>query len=265
MDQSDVEKLLRDVHVLIGDGAPVAGEPDKVIIEKQELFNKFEEISSCIYELMDQYQVTQVSRDKAKAKQRKECEQIIEHATTKANDVYSASIMYTDEAISRLTRVMDEMKTGMAEAVRQAEYAVDEQIIQVRSNKKELQDQLYEMRDANMYLNLVADRRREIEAREQNNKDSNGVVAYGNLKKPSNIDKVPYVKTEIKLNSDYFDKAKQTIEGFMLEPEESKSVGEPEIRVNMESPYFKWKKAHEQEQNQDADERPVDKAPENEE
>lgn len=98
--QDNTEKVLRSLHVLLSKSEPYPKEPSKVIIDKQQVIDLLAELNTCIYQIMDEYELTIRSRDKAERDFHKKGDQIIWDASRKAEDIYAASVMYMDETLN---------------------------------------------------------------------------------------------------------------------------------------------------------------------
>ena len=98
--QDKLERVLRDIHVLISRSEPYDKTGSKIIVEKQKMFEQLSLFNNCIYEMMDDYEITQQSRDKADREAKKRGDKIIWNASRNAEDVYAASVLYTDEALT---------------------------------------------------------------------------------------------------------------------------------------------------------------------
>lgn len=157
--QSEIERMLREIHVMVVQGGSVAGDNDQVILNKTQLFQALEQINQCMYDMMDQYELTEKSKSKAVLKVKDHTDLMLEDANRKAEDIYSASIMYTDDAIGRVVKILEESQLAMDETMRKAQWLVEEEKSMIKMNQRELQDQLMEMQDANIYLNIIEDRR----------------------------------------------------------------------------------------------------------
>ena len=87
--QDKLERVLRDIHVLISRSELYDNTGEKIIVEKKKMFEYLNHLNACIYEMMDEYEVTQQSRDKAEREARKKGDAMIfkafEHAVQTAN------------------------------------------------------------------------------------------------------------------------------------------------------------------------------------
>ncbi|MBE5906877.1 MAG: hypothetical protein E7277_08875 [Lachnospiraceae bacterium] len=247
--ENNWEKVLKQIHVMVSECPKVRGEQDKVVMDKQVLFEYLNQMSQCFYDMLDEYKLTVQQKKEAKYQMRKEYDTAVKQAETAAEDVYSASVMYTDEAITRLVRIVEQSKRSVEQIALEFQNKMQEETNSLRMNQKELQDVLFEMRDDQMYLSLINDRRREIqEQKDRLEKDKE--LAYSGMNAPS------YPKPEIKINKEYFAKMGLNEDGTP-KPIEEKKVEAPEIKVNTNSNYFKWKAAQQEtkstEEEQDLD------------
>jgi len=161
--QDNTERVLRNFHVLLSKSEPVPNNPGKVIVEKQQVLDLLAELNTCIYGIMDEYEMTARSRDKAEREFHRQGDQIIWEASRKAEDVYAASVMYTEEALSRISDIIKNAASGMEEIYRVMGDKLEEEQKHVSSNQSELKATLRELRDTEKYLRLIEDRNEEIE------------------------------------------------------------------------------------------------------
>ena len=161
--QSEVERMLREIHVMVAQAATIPGNDNQVILNKNQLFEILERINLCMYDMMDQYEITEKSKAKAVRQVKNQTDEMLEDASKKAEDIYSASIMYSDDAIGRVIKILEDAQLSMDETVRKAQLLVEEEKSIVRMNQRELQEQLLEMQDSNLYMNLIEEKRKKIE------------------------------------------------------------------------------------------------------
>ena len=243
--QDNMEKVLREIHVLLSKSNPYERDSNYLVVNKKEMLEILKELAVCMSDVMDEYEMTQQGREQAHRETRRIGEEIIDDAKSKAEDVYAASVMYTDEALKRILDIMDEAD----EAVRtvydnMAEKLANERKL-VSGDKMELKSLLQGLKDTDKYMSIIEDRNRKI-AKEKQQEEEPEASPYA------------AVKPEIKINRDYFEQQGLAFEEMEEEqPEEQTEKIAPEISVNLDSEYFKWK---EQEGKEDASEE--DKQPE---
>jgi len=241
--QSEVERMLREIHVMVAQAATIPGNENQVILNKNQLFEILERINLCMYDMMDQYEITEKSKAKAVRQVKNQTEVMLEDASKKAEDIYSASIMYTDDAIGRVIKILEDAQLSMDETVRKAQLLVEEEKSIVRMNQRELQEQLMEMQDSNLYLNLIEERRKKIDKLNLENRAitkelSKAVISH----LQSSGSRVAGVMSEVKVNPEYYKKTGQSMNPDLggAYPDEVK-IEKAEVKVNLNSEYFKRK------------------------
>lgn len=234
--QTNTEKVLRSIHVLLSQSEPYTKEPSKVIVEKQKILDLLSDLNKCIYEIMDEYELTKQSRDRAEREFQKKGDQLIWDASRKAEDIYAASVLYTDEALRSVTEIMKKNHEQLKASYEEMERKLLEQEERVRRNQSELKGQLQDLVDTEKYLRIIEDRNQELEkqkARQEGREFEKKPSLYANR------------QTEVRVNTAVLEQL-----GIVpLEEEaqsdsastEEKSAKEAEIQVNLDSDYFAWK------------------------
>lgn len=264
--QDNTEKVLRSLHVLLSKSEPYPKEPSKVIIDKQQVIDLLAELNTCIYQIMDEYELTIRSRDKAERDFHKKGDQIIWDASRKAEDIYAASVMYMDETLNRMQDIMQEADKKVGAIYQEIKEQMEKEEQELRTNKSELKGQLQDLVDTEKYLKIIEERNREIEKEKME-----GRPEYEQEKRE---EKAIYAnrQTDIKINQAYLDKLGLSVpEEPVEEPEkvpdepevqapvmvedddEELKQLEAELRVNLDADYFKWK--DEQEEQEPAEEK----------
>jgi hypothetical protein len=183
---------------MLSKSEPAKGQPGKVAVDKQEMIDLLAELNKGVYAIMDEYELTTQSRDRAERVFQKQGEDIVRSANRKAEDIYAASVMYTDEALSRVQEIMRKSAEELQNIHAEMDRKLKEEIYTVKSNQLELKSQLQDLVDTDKYLKLIDDRNREIE-REKARKDgqevpSERVSIYANR------------QTEVRVNKAYLQK-----------------------------------------------------------
>lgn len=195
--QDNVEKVLRSLHVMLSKSEPVSGQPGKVIVDKQEMVDLLSELNKGMYAIMDEYELTTQSRDHAEREFQKHGEEIIRNANHKAEDIYAASVMYTDEALSHTQEIMRMAASAVETICEELARKLKEEEHTVKTNQLELKSQLQDLVDTDKYLKLIEDRNREIEKekeRREGKTPENKASIYANR------------KTEVRVNKEYLEK-----------------------------------------------------------
>ena len=234
--QDNTEKILRGLHVLLSKSEPYMKEPTKVIVDKQQMLDLLEQLNESMYDIMDEYELTKQGRDRAEREFQKKGDEIIWNASRKAEDVYAASVMYTDEALNRVQDIMKETDEAISEIYNKLNVQLKEQEKMLRHNQLELKSTLQDLVDTEKYLKLIEERNREIKRKQDKNKP---VEEY---------EKNIYLnrQTEIKINQEYFEKM-----GISMDSEEESQISESievsnvDVKVDLDADYFQWKEGKE--------------------
>ena len=74
--QDKTEQVLREMHIMYANSEVYDKATNRVIIDKKEALNLLQRLNVCIYELMEEHELTQQSRDAAERqfRNRRGCE-----------------------------------------------------------------------------------------------------------------------------------------------------------------------------------------------
>lgn len=235
--QDKLERILREMHIMISRGQ-VAGEDENcVIINKKDMQKTLTALSQTVSEMMEIYEMTAESRDRAEREAEKQRTQIVRNANLQAEDIYAASVIYTDDALGRIQDIIDEAEKSTKEVLTRLNREMEEEKRIVRSNQVELKVQLEDLKDTAKYIKIIEERNREAAKEKAKKQEDAPVRRYERKteKEPVHVTVVP----EIKINEEYFEKAGLTPEGLPVDMESSqeKTYEKPEIKINEE--YFK--------------------------
>ncbi len=236
--QEHTERVLRDIHVLFSKAESYNGSKRDVIVNKQEMMDLLKELNQCMYDMMDEYELSKTKKDKANREQQKHGDDIIFDATRRAEDVYAASIMYTDTALRNITQIMTDASDSVEKIFEDAKTRINEEKQAVKDNQFELRSQLEDMIDTQKYLRLIEDENRRMDKEKAADKSS------------GKINDNPYAKIvpEIHVNEEYFRQ-----QGIPLEDEGSTTS---EVATDagvfsdedLDAEYFDWKEQEEKPQ-----------------
>ena len=253
--QDNMEKVLRELHVLLSKSNPYERDSNYLVVNKKEMLDILKQLAVCMSEVMDEYELTQQGREQAQRENRKIGEEIINDARAKAEDVYvvyyeleggghGGSVFWTD----RILDIMDEAN----ESVKAVYDSMGEKLANERKlvsgDKLELKSLLQDLKDTDKYMGIIEERNKKI-AKEKKWKEED-------------TESSPYaaVKPEIKINRDYFEQQGISFEEPEEEqPEEKTEKAAPEISVNLDSEYFKWKEQEGKEEDSEDEKQPEKK------
>ena len=221
---------------MLSKSEPYAKEPSKVIVDKQEMLDLLSQLNKSVYDIMDEYELTKRSRDRAEREFQKKGDEIVWNASRKAEDVYAASVMYTDEALNRVQEIMKQADEAVSEIYTKMNAQMKEQEKKIKSNQLELKSTLQDLVDTEKYLKLIEERNREI----QRKKDKDRPIEERERNIYANR------QTEIKINQEYFDKMGISLnEDATEEVEEASTKVKVDVKVDLDADYFQWKEGKE--------------------
>ncbi len=240
--QDRTERVLKDIHVLFSKAESYNGSKKKVIVDKSEMMDLLKELNTCMYEMQEEYELTVQSRDKANRMSQKEGEDIIFESRKSADDIYAASIMYTDYALHTIRKIIEEAETDVEKILLTTKDKLKEETADVRKNQSELKSKLQDCIDTEKYLRIIEDENIRL-AKEENLRKTKGQKFL-----ESEEDKPSYanVQPEIKINTDYFRAA-----GIPIEEDEADSSGETEETAgvsseDLDAEYFAWQEKNDE-------------------
>ena len=264
--QDKMERILKEVHLLISNGEPVPDHEEQVIINKQQMFSTLEKLNRVVYEIMDEYEVTAQSRELAHRRSEKRSEELLERISAQAEDVYAASLIYTHDALNQIQSLMDKAISSSQEIWRNLILDMEHEKQQVREDQKELHEQLQDFKASNKYLVMMEECNREQEKKssgEPEKRIQNEAKHYSMRGTP-----------EIRVNPAYFQRRsleaakEEAVPGVQEPPAESPAAelteiieaegakaAPVEVRVDLDSEYFKWKAQEEKTKEPEAEER----------
>lgn len=236
--QDNTEKILRSLHILLSKSEPYAKEPTKVIVDKQQVLDLLAELNKSVYDIMDEYELTKQSRDRAQREFQKQGDEIVWNASRKAEDIYAASVMYTDEALNRVQDIMKGADAAFADIYADLNRKLKEEEQLMKRNQLELKSTLQDLLDTEKYLKLIEDRNKELQKEKEKGKpvEEQETNLYANR------------QTEIKINKEYFSKM-----GISMDEEVAEEVtAEVDVKLDLDADYFRWAEEKESEKNNKA-------------
>lgn len=274
--QDKMERILKRIHVILSEGETDSEDPDKVTIDKKQMISILEKLNVAIYEMMEQYEATTQSREMAERRSEKKGQEMIERVSRQADDIYAASLIYTEDALQKVQMLMTNAMANTQAMWTQFQQEMEQEKARVKEDQQELQEQLRDFKESNKYLDMIeaCNKEREEqtkEAKAPEKKIQNEAKHYAMNPKP-----------EIKVNPAYFQRRGLTPEGTAadaavtkdtapvikkqseviedippmpkkfqpvgdippmpvnLQEEEQKPFVMPEIKVDLDAEYFKW-------------------------
>ena len=156
--------------------------------------------------------------------------------------MYAASVIYTADMIGAIRDLMDQTNDSMNDLFMQFKKDLREQKDKLQSHENELQGQLADLADTKKYLSVIDDINRQ---RARKNRDLEAEKEAG-VQYARNMMYIPPSEPDIKVNEQYFENS------GTKRPEDILSDGapaeKPDIKINTDAAYFKWKASQEAQQ-----------------
>lgn len=233
--QDHIERVLKEIHVALAEGEACEGEPERVIVNRRQILELLDQLNQGIYEMLDQYEQTRESRLSAERTFKKRGDEIVGEAQGKADDLYAASVLYTEEMLGGIRELMDQTNDAMSDLFRQFRRELKQQKNQVRSRETELIGELSDLRDSRKYMHLIDDMNRE-----RAHRGTETEPAAGKEERPARREiYTPPSAVEVKVNESYFEKSGRAVPGDA--PASPLPAEKPDVIVNKNAAYFKWK------------------------
>lgn len=150
-----IERILKEIHILFSKCDMYQNQPDKIILNKREMFNLLEKLNYAVIAVMDQYEATTRSKEKAKEQMEQMGQKIVDEATEKAEDVYAASMLYTDGALNDLYCMIEDTQKSIQNEYAEIEEKAAKQLETIRENQEELMMQLKSLSQGKKYLEII--------------------------------------------------------------------------------------------------------------
>lgn len=242
-EQAKIEQLLKDIHVMFSKCEKAGDNPDEIVVNKRKLFQYLEQINLAMYDMMDTYELTKQSREREERKSREKGEAILLDSTQKADDVYAAAVLYTDDALDQLKDRINQATSDLDQLYGQMKEELKERTNQITENQLELKHQLEDMIDDEKYIHILEEENKKRQAGKPKK------IAEGETDKPyfkpfsrpelfqrDEPVRIMAPTPEIKVNPAYE-------ENTMLDSFSESSVigGGSSVKVNLDAEYFKWK------------------------
>ena len=255
--QDKLERVLKDIHVMLSKCETYNHQPDKVIVDRKKMLVLLDQLNRSVFDMMEAYEQTRDSRNRAELEFRQKGKEIMDDASQKADDIYAASVLYTADMLGKVQDLIDQANESMTDVFRGFKKELRDQKDLIKSHETELEGQLNDLADTRLYRNMLEDVRRRQRRRQREEKEEQE-ASHGRAQAETSRQHIytPAVSADVKINEAYFEKAgispDDAKSGYMPAAEPLR-VEKPEVKVNLNAEYFKRKAALEAEKKTDSD------------
>ncbi len=189
--KEETEEVMKKIHIMLADAPAAIGAKGRIIVEKEELQALLKDLTVCIQDMMDEHEISDIGRERADREQKKRQAAAAKDAKGDIEDIYAASMIYTEQSLERVMDVIDESEKRLDDLYKKWKEALDKEKDTIKKDRTEVESSLNTLKDTDKYLKLI-----EAEnARRKKNSDDKVV------------ERNPYadIKPEIKINPAYFE------------------------------------------------------------
>lgn len=224
--QDKMEQILKNIHLLFSESRPYDEDGAWIIVEKEKVFQQLEQLNLAVYEMMDTYEMTNQKHQLAQRRCEKRGEEIIRKASSHADDIYAASIMYTDDAINRICHIMEDANDSVRKIFHGLNNEMERERERVRHNQLELTSQLQDFADTNKYIKLIEEINKKLERERREEEQARKEKRIQNEGKTYSD-----VQPEIRINEEYLERQERHYDLTPLEINARKEEEESLARV----------------------------------
>ena len=262
--QGRTEDALRKMHVMLANAEYAPGSHKKVVVDKGAVQDILKELAQCLYEMLDESELTAASRDRADRSQRARADLQKENARKQAQDIYAASVMYSDQALTRIQEIVKRAQSDMERISARIQEDMRNELNTIKDNQYELKGQLQDLDDTEKYLKLIYEENKRIEKEK----------LTGEFTVEADTPSYKDVKPEIHVNPAYFSQTETAIpEGVTVDGDEEKEEDvmpstdailaatmaeegmeapmDPKLSADLDADYFAWKDGEAEEETKD--------------
>lgn len=150
-----LELIMKNIHLLLANCEAYGGSKDKVIVSKRSLFDLLQELNYAVSEMMDEYEATTLSRELAERRAEEKRSKIIKEANESAEDVYAASMLYTDRMLIDLCSVIQKANHDLKKEYDSLASKIEDQVNLIHENQSEIREQLQNMTQSRKYIDII--------------------------------------------------------------------------------------------------------------
>ena len=161
--QEKLERIMRRIYVLLSNCKESAYSSEDLIVPRARLFSLLEELNYAVYEMMEQYEATAASRERAVAEQERKMAQIKEDAQSRAEDTYAASLLCARDMLLEMQHISERLCQNVRKEYDEVLKTYDDRMRFLHENEESTMEQLRMMNDSKKYLRLIEQQNKEKE------------------------------------------------------------------------------------------------------
>lgn len=200
-----MERIMREIHVMFAKAEKVSSREDLIIVNKEKIFALLESLNHEVYAAMDRYEESKASRELAVQKYKEETDAMVERASESAEEIYAASILYSDSTLMELEQEVARARESIQKTWENIDKQIADKLKYLEKNRGELKSQLESMEQGRLYLDLIGKVKREEKAEQEEQKQLNHLPERRKTEVSAKEKEESVQKSERKEDFEYFD------------------------------------------------------------
>lgn len=161
--QEKLEQVMRQIYLMLSNCEESAYSSEDLIVPKKRIFSLLEELNYVVYDLMEQYEGTVTSRERALAEHERKMAGIKEEAKGRAEDTYAASLFCAREMFMDMRRTTEQLCKNLRKEYEGVLEEYEERLRFIQENEEGLVAQMNLMMDSKKYLRIIEQQNKEKE------------------------------------------------------------------------------------------------------
>ncbi|MGN1084549.1 MAG: hypothetical protein ACI4QX_06070 [Lachnospiraceae bacterium] len=161
--QEKIEQIMRQIYLMLSNCEESAYSSEDLIVPKKRIFPLLEELNYAVYDLMEQYEGTVTSRERALAEHERKMAKIKEDAKGRAEDTYAASLLCAREMFMDMRRTTEQLCKNLRREYDEVLQSYEEKLRFIQENEESTVAQMNIMADSKKYLRIIEQQNKEKE------------------------------------------------------------------------------------------------------
>lgn len=168
-----IEEILKQIHVMFAKCESFQNSTDLVVVSKVEMFRLLEQLNEALDEVLDRYEATTRSRERARLDMDRQAQEVVAKAKQDSDDVHAATLLYTDTMLEDVKQILEKTKENVKREMLELLAGIELQQETLDQNKDGVKADLTDLHDSELYLKTLTDIRVKAEAK-RNSQNTEG-------------------------------------------------------------------------------------------
>lgn len=163
-----LEQTMKKIHIYLANCKESAYSSEELIVSKKRLYSLLDDLNYAVHDVMEEYEATVAARDRGLLAAERRAADIKEDAIHRSEEVYAASLLYTQESIADMQNALEHTYERTKKEYEDLMRNYEQKMLFLESNSQEVIAQLSAMADAKTYLHLIekmnAERKKSVDS-----------------------------------------------------------------------------------------------------